>query len=160
MNHLERAVALRSAGQLADSIAAFQLAIKEDPLNPEVWYQTAMAAMDYRDYRYAAAMLGSYVRFQPGRAGPFFDLAYCQMRIADYEGAVRSLERTIALRPDHPRAQVALGQILYGLGQPDAAYAAHSAALETRSERPADRAVCGIIHLLRGDYLRGWTAFE
>jgi tetratricopeptide (TPR) repeat protein len=160
MTHLERAMALRAAGDLPQAAEAFAAAIKADPLNPEVWYQTAMVSIDLRDYRYAAAMLGSYVRFEPSRPGPFFDLAYCQMRIGDYDGAVRSLNRTVALRPHHTRALVALGQLLYGLGQPDAAYDAHTRALAVGSEAADDRAVSGIVRLLRGDYPGGWTDFE
>ena len=160
MTQLERGIALRAAGDLTAATDAFAAAIKEDPLNPEVWYQTAMLSIDLRDYRYAAAMLGSYVRFAPGRPGPFFDLAYCQMRVADYQGAVASLQRTIALRPGHTRALVALGQLLYGLGRADEAYAAHSAALATESDSHSDRAARGIVRLLRGDYARGWDEFE
>lgn len=160
MTNLERAVALRAAGELAEAVAAFRLAIKEDPLNPEVWYQTAMAAMDSRDYRFATAMLESYVRFERSRPGPFFDLAFCQMRIGDYAAAVRSLDRSLALRPEHPRGLVALGQMLYALGRADEGFAAHSRALAVHSDAPSDRAVCGIIRMLRGDYARGWADFE
>ena len=160
MTQLERAIALRAAGDLTAAADAFAGAIKEDPLNPEVWYQTAMLSIDLRDYRYAAAMLGSYVRFEPSRPGPFFDLAYCQMRVGDYEAAVVSLQRTIALRPGHTRALVALGQLLYGLGRADDAYAAHTAALATESDAHRDRAARGIVRLLRGEYARGWDEFE
>jgi hypothetical protein len=82
------------------------------------------------------------------------------MRAGDFPGAVRALERTVALRPEHPRALVALGQLLYGLGRPDEAYAAHSRALAVVSDSADDRAVCGVIELLRGDYEQGWASFE
>ena len=70
----------------------------------------------------------------PNSAEAFFDLAAIQEDAGDLEGALKSLQRVVALDPKYSSAHYALGRVRFKLGKPAEALQDFNAALALHTE--------------------------
>ena len=160
MTHLAQALALYEAGNYADALPAFRLAVKDDPLNPQVWYHAAVTAMELRDYRFAISLLEAYTRFVPGDAKALRNLAHALFAVGDYAASFAAYDRAATAQPDSIKAQLALGHLSRMLGRPDDAPRHYDRVLASSSPKPADQRDRALLRLALGDHERGWREFE
>lgn len=160
MTHLAQALALYEAGNYADALPAFRLAVKDDPLNPTVWYHAAVTAMELRDYRFAISLLEAYTRFVPRDPKALRNLAHALFAVGDYPASFAVYERAAAAQPDSIKAQLALGHLSRMLGRPDDAPRHYDRVLASSSPKPADQRDRALLRLALGDHEHGWREFE
>jgi tetratricopeptide (TPR) repeat protein len=125
--HLERAEALREAGQTSEAIAAWRAALAETPgMVTALRHLTAALAAEGRgeevvrelraalDARYPGddTAIGRRVIADPAlRADLLCELATAYQAVEDGDGVADALERALELRPDHPVAAEALADV-------------------------------------------------
>lgn len=78
----------------------------------------------------------------------------------DYESARIALEKLTRLAPGNPQAYINLGTVLQGLGLGDQAMANYQRALEVAPDSALALWNIALLLLARGDYARGWAAYE
>jgi tetratricopeptide (TPR) repeat protein len=160
MTHLEQALALYQAGRYAEALPAFRLAVKDDPLNPRVWYHAAITASELREFDFAISMLGAYTRFVPGDAKAHLNLGHALFARGRYPESFAAYERAAALRPDSVKALLALGHLSRMLGRPAEAAEYYARVLATETARPGDLRDRALVRLALGDHGAGWREFE
>ncbi|USX29274.1 tetratricopeptide repeat protein [Oxalobacteraceae bacterium OTU3CINTB1] len=78
----------------------------------------------------------------------------------DYESARIAFEKLTKLAPSNPRAYINLGSILQKLGLDDLAMENYDRALAVAPNSPLGNWNRALMLLARGDYERGWAAYE
>lgn len=160
MTTLERAIELRKEGRIQESLPLLEQALREDPLNPQVWKHAGFTAIAMRQFKFAKSMLESYARSAPEDAFGHFNLGYARWALGDYEAAQVATVRALAIHPNFVKANIAAGYLAYMIGQPDQGRAYHDHALSLGSTNADDLTLLGILRVLRGDYAGGWPMFD
>ena len=157
---LDEAIARHEAGYPSEALPLFRRAIKEDPLNPEVWYHTAVTASDLKEFAFAKSLLEAYVRLNPAHVKALRHLAYVQFACGDYEESWATYRRVLEVLPDDPNGLVGAGHLSWMMGRPAEAEEYYRRLLAHPSrdlEVDIERAV---VLITSGDYERGWPLFE
>jgi tetratricopeptide (TPR) repeat protein len=160
MTNLEQALALYQAGRYAEALPAFRLAIKDDPLEPRVWYHAAVTASELRDFDFAISLLGAYTRFVPDDGKAQLNLGHALFAKGRYAESFAAYERAAALRPNSVKALLALGHLSRMLGRPAEAAGHYACVLAIETDRPGDLRDRALVRLALGDHEAGWREFE
>jgi tetratricopeptide (TPR) repeat protein len=156
----ELARASHKAHRYAEAVPLYQRAMREDPLDFELWLRCGQAAADAGLLDIALPMLGTYARMAASNSNAHFSFAYALFRAGRIDEAADAYRRSVALDPTRAGAWCAIGQIAYMQGDEAAGWAAHDAALAVVSDAPLSRFTTSVVRLLRGDYERGWADHE
>jgi Tetratricopeptide repeat len=156
----ELAKASHKAHRYLEAVGLYQRAMRENPLDVDLWLRCGQAAADGGQLDLALPLLTTYARMSSNDANAHFSLAYALFRAARLDDAAAAYRRAIAVDPAHASALCALGQIAYLQGDAEGGRAAHDAALALPTTKPLDRFTTSVIRLLRGDYERGWADHE
>lgn len=121
--HLERAIAMRTAGQVPAALDAFNAAIAADPTAAHAFIERGTAhwmlgrpQMALEDYERAAGLA-------PSLPEAHFNRAAALQAIKRLPEALASVDQGLALAPNHPGAHTNRGAILIELGALEAALA-------------------------------------
>jgi hypothetical protein len=156
----DRAMALRRQGKLGEALPLFLAAIREDPLNPEVWYRAARTALKLNRYGQSAQLFESCLRFAPNHLGAANGLWYARLCVGDFEGSLAACRRALELDPGNIEALNMVGNLSYLFGRPEEGRDAHMRALALEEQAPTRNWTCATVRLVQGDYERGWQYFE
>jgi tetratricopeptide (TPR) repeat protein len=110
---LRKAVALRQAGKLAESIGPLEQAIAADPAAPHLHYDLGMTLQQCHRHREAAASLQRAAALKPDYGKACYALGISLQSLGGNEGAIVALRRAIELSPKLAGAHGRLGQLLY-----------------------------------------------
>ena len=160
MTHLEHALTLYRAGRFAEALPVFRLAVKDDPLDPRVWYHTAVTALELGDFAFAIPLLQAYTRLVRDDPKALLNLGHAQFAVGDYPASLLSYERAAAIRPESVKALVALGHLSRMLGRDADARGYYDRVLAAPTEKPGDLRDRALVRLALGDHARGWAEFE
>lgn len=126
----------RQQGRHADSIKAWQEALRMSPNDPHLRQELLNSIYMSRDYAAAITMAKELLAAGASAGSSFFDSAEIHFILGDslvnqqqIEDALAPLRRAVALRKDYPAAQAVLGRALLQLGRPEEALAPLKAAL-------------------------------
>ncbi len=115
---MERAEALRAAGQGAEAEALFAEAARLLPEHPLVLHERARRLLAGGDGASARALFDTVVRLAPGHLPGWLGLA-AALRLAGHgDEELAALERALALDPRHPLALLQKAALLERLGRP------------------------------------------
>jgi len=106
-----------------------------------------------RDYRRALAL-------RPDYAEAFSNLGLALKEMNLPAEALGNIDRALELRPGFPEAANNRGFVLHDLGRWDEALASYQSAIDARADYAEPRWNMSLLHLLRGEYTRGWDLFE
>jgi len=106
-----------------------------------------------RDYRQALAL-------RPDYAEAFSNLGLALKEMNRWEEALANCDSALRVRPGFPEAANNRGFVLHDLGRWDEALASYQRAIEARPDYAEPRWNASLLHLLRGEYARGWELFE
>jgi hypothetical protein len=106
-----------------------------------------------RDYRQVLAQ-------RPEDADALSNLGLALKEMNRWEEALECCDRALLARPGFPEAANNRGFVLHDLGRWDEALASYQAAIDARPDYAEPRWNMSLLHLLRGDYARGWDLFE
>ena len=158
---MAQAKSLRRQGLLMEAATALSEAMRRDPMNPELWFEAGTLAMRRLDIPFAREMFAACTMATPKDHEAWYNFAFSCFRLGDYTTAEKAYRHSIALAPDFVRGHIALGQLLYVVGQPDAGYAIHTHALAMpRPTSWQDRELRALLHVVRGQFKLGWLEFE
>jgi tetratricopeptide (TPR) repeat protein len=110
---LSRAIALRQAGKLAESIGPLRQAVEVDPANPHLRYGLGIALAQCRRHSEAAASLQRAIALKPDHAEAYYALGMSFQHLGWDEAAMAALRRAGDLAPKMAGAHGRLGRLLY-----------------------------------------------
>ena len=157
---LERALALRKQGKLTEALPLLLAAIREDPLNSELWYRSGRVAHELNRHGHAAQLFETCLRFDPKHVAAARSLWYSRLCVGDFDGSADACRRVMALAADDIAALCMFGNLCYVFGKPEEGRAAHARALELEERSSSRHWPCATVRLVHGDYERGWRYFE
>jgi TPR repeat/Glycosyltransferase family 9 (heptosyltransferase) len=156
----ELARASHKAHRFAEAVPLYQRAMRENPLDFDLWLRCGQAAADAGLLDLALPMLTTYARMSSSDSNAQYSLAYALFRAGRIDESAAAYRRSVALDPSRASAWCAIGQIAYMQGDEAGGWAAHDAALAVVSDAPLARFTTSTVRLLRGDYERGWADHE
>lgn len=146
--------------RLDDARSCYERALKLRPDLAEVHHNLGNVL---REQGHLAESLISYqkaLQFRPEYAKAFINRGIALIALGRIDEAVRDLERGEQLKPDLADAHASLGAA-YSIQQRfDAALAHYDKATALQPDHAETRWNQSLIWLLRGDYARGWPAYE
>lgn len=157
---LERAIALRKAGDVSGAMRLFDQLLKADPLDADLLYQYGKALNDGRDYAGAAKVFETHLLLRPNHTTALSRLAFARFRAGDLEGAEDAYQHLLARKGPYAPAIAPIAQMRYLQGREDEGAALMEAALRAPTSDPESRLVQALILLQRGRYGEGFEAFE
>jgi Flp pilus assembly protein TadD len=158
--HSAHASLLQAAGRIGDAEAAYRRALALDPAHPGALTNLGLLLCEAADYGAGIALLERAVAAAPASAQAHLNLGAALEHARRLEEALAAYDAALALEPDnalawHDRASAALG-----LGRVEEAVAAGERALALNPAAHDTRWNLSHAYLFRGDYARGFAAFE
>jgi len=111
MSAFERGILSFAGGRFGDAVEALTQATQTEPANPSAWRYLAAAYFRLRDYAAAEGPARQVALLTPGDPAAHFNLGVVLRKHGDSEGARRSLEEALRLRPDYDDAQRELAKL-------------------------------------------------
>ena len=115
--------------------------------------ETGQAAVAVEAFRRAISLKGGVAEFHS-------HLGHALERVGDLEGAIAAAGEAARLEPGSSKFHNNLGVFLHDIGRYDEALAELRRAVEINPREEWAHFTIGVIHLLRGDFQRGWSEFE
>lgn len=112
---LERAQQQWLQGHQADAKKTLEGALVEDPNNARMRFALALMRMESGETSQAETLLRRLTEDFPDLADPFNNLAVILAGRGEVDAALESLQRAVALQPEHVQAQENLGDVLLQL---------------------------------------------
>lgn len=151
---------LKDSGNLNDAEACYARALQLQPRHALAWYNLGVlqsAAMRFHE------AIGSFRRaldIQPHYPSAAFNMAVACRSAGALESASDWFRHVLKMQPRHEGAMHNLGAVLYELGRFDEAETCFRTLLEASPDNPELNYNMALIALARGDYARGWSAYE
>ena len=143
-----------------DAQAAYEKSLKLCPDLAEVHHNLGNLLRE--DDRLADAIVryDRALQIRPDYGKAWINRGIALMAQGRLDEAIADLERGVGLRPDLPDSHTSLGAALSVVQRFDEALAAYERALTLNGEHAEAGWNQSLIHLLRGDYERGFAAYE
>jgi tetratricopeptide (TPR) repeat protein len=158
--HNNRGNVLQKMKRWNDALASYQRALELRPDYSEALTNRGAVLRELRrwdeamrDYRHALALRPEYPE-------ALSNLGLALKEVNRWEDALRHCDRALQARPGFPEAANNRGFVLHDLRRWDEALASYQAAIDARPDYAEPRWNMSLLHLLRGDYARGWDLFE
>lgn len=119
---LAESMLLREASRYADALELIENALKADPRNGELLYESAMLAERLDDIAHLERRLRRLIQLEPDHAHAYNALGYTFAdRGIRLDEARQLIEKALTLSPDDPYILDSLGWVLYRENKPDEA---------------------------------------
>lgn len=147
-------------GALREALDSCGRALALDPTNPELYTQLGSALTDLGEYEAALKALERALALQPKSTSAVLGMGYVFERRGDLAAAANAFRDALKLDPKSASAYLHLS-IIYNL-EADLANAAGycKRVLELEPGCAEARSFLGLIDLVQGNYLDGWTQYE
>ncbi len=153
-------VALKASGDIDQAAACYAKTIALQPRHAMCLFNLGVLHADEKRFEEALAYYRRALEAQPAYAEAAFNAGVASRNLGQLDEAVQWFERALVLHPQHAGALHNLGATQHELGRLDAADACYRHALTTNPDNPQVHYNLALIALARGDYARGWEAFE
>jgi len=158
--HGNLGTALAAAGRPAEALAVLTRALDLNPLFAPAHNTLGTVFLEQKRFKQAAdcfrRALAMAARFPEAQ----YNLGRVFVETQSWDEAREAHARAIELRADYFDAHRSLGASLRELGRSGEALECFQHAAELRPDRAEARFDVGYMHLLRGNYERGWTGYE
>ncbi len=158
--HNNRGNVLQKLRRWNEALASYERALEARPDHPEVLNNRGTVLRELRRWDEAVRDFHRALALRPDYAEAHANLGLALKEMNRPEEALASLDRALALRPVYPEAANNRGFVLHDLARWDEAIASYERAIEARADYAEPRWNLALLHLLRGDYARGWELFE
>ena len=140
----------------------FSQAVQLDPKNAEAHFHLGCTLKELQRPAEAAIRFQQTIELKPDYLPAYEKLSVALFTVNRYADAEKTLRKAIAMAPDFAAAHRNLGRVLKKMHRLDEAEAAYVRAVETSDPDQADDPLygLGILHLLRGQYDRGWDSYD
>lgn len=133
-----RARAYAGLGQLVNSRADFNKALRRHPRDTTVLHERAKVNYDSGEFEDAAEDLSRIIRIDPENRHAYSDRAAAYIQLGHYQRAIEDLKTCLHLWPDDVRAHRNLVDVLIQVGNYDDALAAVNQAIELDGSDTSD----------------------
>lgn len=158
--YANRGVALAALNRHESALASFDHA---NSLKPGIAYTHLHRGISlYALGRYQEAVESSRktIALDPGSAEAHHNLGISLMQLRQHEAAIASIDRALALKPDFADAYVNRALAFHETRQHQAAMVNYNKAIALQPNLRVAHRNLGHLHLLLGDYEKGWEEFE
>jgi Flp pilus assembly protein TadD len=153
--------ALQSANRHRDALAPYRHALAIDPAFPRLRTNLAIALnRTGGDPAEERQLLEAAVAADPADCGAWTNLMGARRACFDVEGSLAAAMRAVELDPHSALAHGNLAQALRESQRWDNALAHAKKACELAPGNASLRTALAVLHLLRGNYVEGWSAHE
>jgi tetratricopeptide (TPR) repeat protein len=156
---LQLAAVLLAQKRSEEAVTAYRDVLAAGGEAATVLCNLGAALHDTAAYRDAENTLRRAIHLQPGLAAAHHNLGLTLRERGDIEGAIAEFRAAFALQAAADTRSV-LGHALRDAGQPDAALAEYDTVLATHPAHGDAELNRAHTLLMRGDYTRGWDAYE
>lgn len=151
---------LKDSGNLTDAEACYSRALQLQPRHALAWYNLGVLQSATMRFHEAIGSFRRALDIQPHYPAAVFNIGVACRSLGALEDASDWFNHVLTIQPGHERAMHNLGAVLYELGRFDEAEARFRALLATSPGNPELNYNMALIALARGDYERGWSAYE
>lgn len=144
----------------ADALAAYESALALRPDYVEALVNCGVVLRQLRRWDEALRRYDAALAIRPGHAEALNNRAVALRETNRWEESVESCRQALATRPGYPEALNNLGFALHELGRFDEALRSYEQAIEARPDFAEANWNMALLHLARGEYLKGWKLFE
>jgi tetratricopeptide (TPR) repeat protein len=155
-----RGSALLQLQRFSDALASFQQALSDEPENVNALLGQARSLSALKRYSEALEALENALHIAPHKSEALTDRAFVLLHQQRYDEALAAANYAVSLYPAQVEALNIQGMALQALGRPDAALASYERALSIDPSHAEASFNASLLHLQRGEYLKGWTGFE
>jgi tetratricopeptide (TPR) repeat protein len=146
--------------RLDEAAACYRQALQLRADLPEVHHNLGNVLREQGQLDRALACYQQALRLRPEYAKAFINRGVALVALGRLDEAIRDLEHGVQLKPDLADAHTSLGAALSVQQRFDEALASHDRALALKPDHAEAAWNQSLIWLLRGDYERGWPAYE
>ena len=158
--HNNRGIALVRVGRAADAIGAFERAVALEPSYVEALRNLGEQSNAMGDGQRALDAFSRVLAIRPEDVTSRVGCGFAQALSGDLTGAANALEQTTHAYPEHAAAWQTLGAVHNWNWRHDDAERAFRVAATLDDDNADARFGIASTLLARGDYERGWAAFE
>lgn len=143
-----------------DARGCYERAAQIRPDQPEIHHNLGSALRELGRLEEAVSAYRRALALRPDYAKAHVNLGIALVGLGALDEAVKVLRRGVELRPDMAEAHASLGAALSARGELDEALAEFDRALALNPDYVEPRWNQALLWLLRGDFARGWPAYE
>jgi tetratricopeptide (TPR) repeat protein len=158
--HNNRGNVLQKLKRWNEALASYQKALELRPDYSEALTNRGAVLRELRRWDEAVANYRKALTLRPDYAEALSNLALALKEMNRWDEALQYCDRALAARPGFPEALNNRGFVLHDLRRWDEALASYQQAIDARPDYAEPRWNMSLLHLLRGDYARGWDLFE
>ena len=151
---------LRDLKRYDEALASFDTALAIRPSYLEALNNRGAMFVEMKDYRRAAAELRTVTSLYPNSADAHSNLGTALLFLGDIDGAIDACGKSVQLNPRKSQFLLNYGNAFKQRGRFAEALKAFSLALELTPDFSDAALNKGIIHLLQGDFEKGWPLYE
>ncbi len=160
MFHYHLGNALRSNSEFEESVKSYREALKFQSGNAEIYLNLGVSLLKSGMLKESILNCYKAIDLNPDYAEAYHNLGVAFNDLARFNDAVNSYRRALQLKPDFREAQVNLGNSYKNMLKLDEAIKCFSLALTDKDEYDPARMNMALTLLLKGDFDRGWPAYE
>jgi len=154
------ALALGDLGRWQEALAAYDELLGIQPGHALAWSNRGNVLQRFERWDEALAAYERAVELRADHVDARYNRASALLRLERHDEALAGYEEVLRLRPDHAEALFNRASLLEELGRWDEAAIDLERAVASRPEHVGARWNQALLFLLRGDYARGWPAYE
>ncbi len=158
--HNNRGNVLQKLKRWDEALAGYQKALELRPDYPEALTNRGAVLRELRRWDEAVRDYGKALALRPDYAEALSNLGLALKEMNRWDEALRYCDRALQVRPGFPEALNNRGFVLHDLRRWDEALASYQQSIDARPDYAEPRWNMSLLHLLRGDYARGWDLFE
>jgi len=158
--HINLGIVLQTQRQLDTAIACFRQALGLQPENAQAHYCLGLACYELENLHDAITCHRRALEIKPDHADAWNNFGNAQKDADQLEEAIASYLHAVALRPTEHRFHSNLALALQDAGHLDEADASFQRSLNLQPDSAEIRWNRSHLHLLQGDFHRGWREYE
>jgi tetratricopeptide (TPR) repeat protein len=158
--HYAKGTVLLRLDRFNEALASFQRTLSADPMHVDALLGQASALCSLKNHSDALASVELALQLAPSNRQALADRAHVLLHAQRYEASLASALQAVSMYPDHARALNIKGLALQALGRPREALSSYEHALVIDPVNADAGFNASLLHLQRGEYLRGWAGFE
>jgi tetratricopeptide (TPR) repeat protein len=147
-------------GHPQHGLELYESAFRDRPYRADLLVNLGHACNEMGRFGAAVDYLRRALEIDRGISEAYINLGVSLHGLARFEEAVAQFDAALALSPHSSSAHTSKGNTLQHLGRLEAAVACHMRALELDPSNAQAHFNLGVVHLLGGDYARGWKHYD
>jgi tetratricopeptide (TPR) repeat protein len=160
MGHANLGLALKEAGRVQEALVHLRRAHELAPETEGTLRSLVASLIESEAYEEALRVSENAVTRRPASYVAQFCLGFARQKADDLSQALTCYDKALEYRSDDPELHNNRGSTLQFLGRMEEARASYERAIEVGPDFLPAIFHRGLLHLMRGDYARGWPDFE